>query len=331
MDAVDTFPLSVTMKLSYPRNEKTLAVGKLVANKKLNFHYQRNIWKNAWIGWILVLPLLLIRGFTTIYPVSKTLYNSFFDMHFLTGGGIEFVGLENYSRILSDQKLLTSVEFTLLFTFFSMIFHLIFGIGLALLLNAEFRGRKFLRTIVLIPWAMPMIVVGIAGKWAFNDMYGIVNDLIRRVFTDFHFDWLVYSWSARLSVILVDLWKDVPFFAIVVLAALQFINRELYEAAEIDGAGSVKSFWYITLPLIMKPILTIGIFFTMWRLSSFDIVYAMTSGGPGDSTTLLAYRIRMEAFTNMNLGYASAIAMLLFLLMIVTSSIILYITSKIDN
>ncbi|RPH75936.1 sugar ABC transporter permease, partial [bacterium] len=136
-------------------------------------------------------------------------------MHFLTGGEIEFVGIRNYLRIISDQKLLTAVEFTLVFTIVSMIFHVILGIGLALLLNVDFKGRKFLRTIVLIPWAMPMIVVGIAGKWAFNDMYGIVNDLIRNIVPNFHYDWLVYSSSARAAVILVDLWKDVPFFAIV--------------------------------------------------------------------------------------------------------------------
>lgn len=319
------------MKFPDLRSIKTFPIDNLQVVKKMKVHHPKYIWKNSWIGWFLVLPIILIRGFTTIYPVSKTIYNSFFDMHFLTGGGIEFVGIDNYFRIISDQKLLTSLEFTLIFTIVSMIFHVILGVGLALLLNVEFKGRKFLRTIVLIPWALPMIVVGIAGKWAFNDTYGIVNDLIRRLVTDYHFDWLVYSSSARIAVILVDLWKDVPFFAIVILAALQFINKELYEAAQIDGAGSVKSFFYITLPLIMKPILTVGIFFTMWRLSSFDIVYAMTSGGPGDSTTLLAYRIRMEAFTNLNLGYASAIAMLLFVLMIITSSVILWITSKIDR
>ena len=286
--------------------------------------------KKLWVAWILVFPVLLVRGFTTIYPIIMTFINSTYDMSLLKGSDFQFVGFSNYVRIFSDPKLVTSIQFTAIFTIVSMAFHLVLGIILALMLNMKFKGKKFLRTIVLIPWAMPMVVAGLAARWAFNDTYGLVNDLIRRFNENFHFDWLVQSGSARGAVIAVDLWKDLPFFAILVLAALQFISGDIYEAAKIDGAGPIRAFFSITLPNIMKTVLSLSIFFTMWRLTSFDVVYAMTSGGPGDSTTLVAYRIMQEAFTNLNLGYASAIAVCLFLVMAVLSTLQLKAIQKFD-
>ncbi|WP_202595336.1 carbohydrate ABC transporter permease [Halalkalibacter okhensis] len=230
-----------------------------------------------------------------------------------------FIGLQNFVDIFSDPKVKASINFTLIFTVTSMVFHVILGIFLAMLLNIKFKGKKLLRTITLIPWAMPMVVTGMAAKWAFNDDYGLINDFIRRFNPEFHFDWLIYPWSAQLAVILVDLWKDIPFFAFLVLAGLQFIPDEVYESAKIDGAGAVSTFFKITLPLITPTLLTLCIFFTMWRITMYDLVYAMTSGGPGDSTSLLAYRIAIEAFTNLNIGYASALALLLFFMMVAFS------------
>lgn len=286
--------------------------------------------KKLIIAWILILPVLLIRGFTIIYPIIVTFVNSLFEINMFKGGIATYVGLDNFVAILKDEKIITSLEFTAIFTIVSMVFHIILGILLALLLNQKFKGKKFLRTIVLIPWAMPMVVTGLAARWAFNDTYGLVNDLIRRVFPDFQYDWLIHPESTRLAVILVDLWKDVPFFAILLLAGLQFIPEEIYESAKIDGAGVFRTFFTITLPLIMRNLLTLCIFFTMWRIVSYDIVYAMTTGGPGDSTSLLAYRIAVEAFTNLNIGYASAIAVCLFLMMIIISCLSLLAIKKND-
>ena len=128
-----------------------------------------------------------------------------------------------------------------------------------------------------------------------------------------------------------DLWKDLPFFAILVLSGLQFISGDIYEAAKVDGANGIKCFFRITLPLILKNVLTLSIPFTLWRLTTFDIVYSMTSGGPGEDTALIAYRITTEAFTNLNVGYASALAMLLFVVMAVFSWLNIRVMNKIDN
>jgi len=271
-----------------------------------------------WIPFVLILPVILIRGFTTIYPIIITLKNSLFDIKVL-GGINEFVGVRNYIEVFKDPKVISSISFTVMFVIVSMLFHVVLGVCLALILNIKFRGQRILRTIVLIPWAMPAVVIGMAAKWAFNNDYGMINDFIRRFFEEFQYHWLINTGSARGAVIAMDLWKDLPFFAILVLSGLQFISGDIYEAAKVDGANAVQSFFRITLPLIMKNVLTLCIPFTLWRLTTFDLVYAMTSGGPGEDTSLIAHRITMEAFTNLNVGYAGTLAVMLFFVMAVFS------------
>ena len=263
---------------------------------------------------ILIIPIVIIRGFTTIYPIIITFINSLYNIKVLSGIH-EFIGLKNYIDVFKDDKIISSIKFTAIFVIVSMLFHVLLGTVLALILNMKFRGRRFLRTIVLIPWAMPAVVIGMAAKWGFNNDYGLINDLIRRFIPSFQFNWLINTGSARGAVISMDLWKDLPFFAILILSGLQFISEDVYEAAKVDGANAIQIFFKITLPLIIKNILTLCIPFTLWRLTSFDLVYAMTSGGPGEDTSLIAYRIAMESFTNLNIGYASTLAIMLFVLM----------------
>lgn len=284
-----------------------------------------------WIAWVLAAPALLIRAFTTLYPFLMTFYNSLFNLSMFKRSSNAFIGVQNFVDMFSDAKFLKSLEFTAMFTIVSMVFHVLLGVALALILNQKFKGKKLLRTVTLMPWAMPMVVVGIAARWAFNGQYGLINDIICWFGSNFHYDWLVHSDTARMAVVAVDLWKDVPFFAILVLSGLQFIPGEIYESARVDGAGPVRSFFTITLPLITRNLLTLSIFFTMWRLTSFDIVYSMTAGGPAGATSLLAYRISMEAFSMLNLGYASAIAVFLFGVMVVLSMINVYVISRIDQ
>ncbi len=283
-----------------------------------------------WIPWLLILPVLLIRGFTTLFPIFATFKNSLFDIRILAGVD-EFVGFKNYLKMFSDPKVLTSIRFTVIFVVVSMALHIILGIGLALILNMKFKGRRFLRTIVLIPWAMPTVVAGMAAKWAFNNDYGLINDFIRWFAPSYQNSWLIHTGSARAAVIAMDLWKDLPFFAILVLSGLQFISGDIYEAAKVDGANGVQSFFRITLPLITKNVMTLCIPFTLWRLTSFDLVYSMTSGGPGEDTALIAYRITTEAFTNLNVGYAAALAIALFAVMALLSWLNIHAMNKFND
>lgn len=281
------------------------------------------------IAWILVLPALIIRVFTTIYPIIETFRISLYEVKLLQGIR-EFVGFDNFIQLFQDSKVITSMGFTVIFVVGSMLGHIVLGIALALILNMKFAGQKILRTIVLLPWAMPMVVIAMASKWAFNNDYGLINDFVRWFNPDFNLDWLIHTNTARFAVIAVDLWKDLPFFAILVLAGLQFISAEMYEAAKIDGAGPIRSFLSITLPMLSRNILVLSIFFTMWRITSFDIVYAMTSGGPGESTALIAYRVTTEAFTNLNTGYAASIAVVLFLVMALLSWLSMSAAKRVD-
>ena len=282
------------------------------------------------LAWLLVLPVLSIRGFTTIYPIFETFKNSFFNLKILQGKD-EFYGLKNYINMFSDEKFITSIEFTVIFVAGSMVLHVVFGVILALILNMKFRGRRFLRTIVLIPWAMPAVVIGMAAKWAFNNDYGLINDFIRYIVPGFQMNWLVNTGSARAAVIIMDLWKDLPFFAILILSGMQFISSDVYEAAKVDGADAIQTFTRITLPLILRTVVTLCIPFTLWRLTTFDLVYSMTSGGPGEDTALIAYRITTEAFTNLNVGYSSAMAVMLFGAMVIFSIINIKFANRVDS
>lgn len=297
-----------------------------MVNKKNIRHYK----KQKFFLWLMILPVLLVRFLTTLYPCMMTVLYSFGDLSMLNRE-YHFVGFDNFVKIFSDARVRSSLEFTLIFTLISMILHIILGILLAQLLNIKFRGKRILRSTVLLPWAMPMAVVGLAAKWAFNDSYGLINDLIRRFINpDFNYNWLVHRVSARAAVISIDLWKDLPFFAILVLALLQFIPDDVYESARVDGANRIQGFTKITLPIIMPSVLTFSTFFTLWRLTSYEIVYTMTSGGPSGSTELLAYRIATEAFTNGNISYASAIAMILFFCMLLLAGLNICLAKKKD-
>ena len=267
--------------------------------------------------WMLVLPALIVRALTMLYPLLVTFYYSFLDYR-VTRQIKVWGGFKNYVKFFQDPAVASTLGFTVKFTVFSMIFIIALGIALGLLLNVKFRGKPFLRSIALIPWAMPTIVIGIAMKWGFNDTYGFVNDLISRVTgAPFAFSWLSNGFGAQFAVILVDVWKNVPFFAIMVLAGLQNIPDELYEAAHVDGAGQWRRFINITLPGLGRTLGTMGLFFTLWRITSFDLVYAMTSGGPGSLTSLISYKLMLESVKTLNYGYASSIAVILFLVMIV--------------
>jgi len=269
---------------------------------------------------LLVLPALLVRAFTSLYPLLRTFFDALRDISLIRQTN-EFIGLDNFFRMASDINVINTISFSLWFTFVSVVFHVLLGVPLALLLNRKFFGRKVLRSVVIIPWALPLIAAGIAFFWGFNDMYGFVNDIIRRFVPDFAFHWLVDRQGAQTAVIIADVWKNMPFFAILILSGLQSISSEIVEAARVDGASAWKRFWSITLPHIMPLLIVMTIFTALWRITLFDLVFAMTAGGPGGATSLLSYRIYVEAFMSLNLGYAAAISTVLFLAMVIIAGI----------
>lgn len=262
--------------------------------------------------WLLVLPALGLRCFTAVLPLFQNFFLSLRDLH-LVKGTDNFIGLSNYVTIFWDPRVIDSISFTFIFTLFSTLFHFVFGVLIALLLNLNWRAKSMLRTVNLLPWAVPTIVMALAAQYMLQRDIGPVNDLCQ-LFTGMRRDWLNSVWGARFSVIFLDVWKNAPFLAIIVLAGLQGIPEDILEAARVDGASSTRAFFAITLPLLSPVLVTMLIFVSLFRLLSFDIVYGLTRGGPGTSTSLLSYRAYYDAFNALNFGYAAAEAFFLFVI-----------------
>lgn len=225
---------------------------------------------------------------------------------------IEFVGLQNYLAMLNDYGVRGAITFTILYVLGSAILQLLVGMLIALLLNASFRGRAFARTINLIPWAIPTIVAGYAFRWLLDDQFGMIPSWVYLVSGE-RMVIFISPLGARLAVILVHVWKEAPFMAIVFLAGLQGISQELYDAATVDGANPWQRFWRITLPLVMPLVITMGLFRLVWSLASFDLVYGLTFGGPGVATSVLALRVFQEGILFFKYGFASAISVVLLI------------------
>jgi multiple sugar transport system permease protein len=282
------------------------------------------------ISWVFILPVVIVRLLTTIYPVFSVFYYSTLDYDLINRTKV-FAGLSNFVQMFQDDTVRQSIGFTLKYTFVSIAAIVLLGTALALLLKFNFKGRKFLRTTVLIPWGMPMIIICMAGRWMFNDTYSIINDLIRRLFApNFHYSWLSEPAGAQAAAIILNVWKNSPFFAIIMLAAFQGVPGELYEAARIDGASGPRILFGVMLPYVMRTLIMTAIFVGIAQINSFDIAYAMTRGGPGSSTSLIAYRLYMVATKNMDYGYASALSVAMFGFTAVYGAIGLYLHNKVD-
>ncbi len=260
------------------------------------------------IAVFLLIPAVLLRIFTTVYPLIQTISYSTQKIN-PAFPPPSYIGLGNFQRLAADPVVQASLSFTVEFVVASTLCQIILGLAVAHLLNAPFRLRGLARTVSLIPWAIPMIIVALGFRWMFDGQFGMIPDLLRRIF-GLNIQWLIDPNNAKLAVVLVNIWKSTPFVALVLLAGLQGIGRDLYEAARVDGASFWQSLRFITVPMLMPIIVTISMFMLVWQLAVFDLPFAMTGGGPGYATTVLAQKIYQE-ITNLNYGYAAAISILL--------------------
>jgi len=261
---------------------------------------------------LLVAPAFILRLATAAYPILQTILLSFTDTNLLKGTN-DYIGLKNYIDMTKDFGVQGALPFTIIYVLASTILELIVGMMIALLLNAQFRGRAFARTINLIPWAIPTIAAGYAFRWLLDEQFGLipswVHDLTGSTMVTF-----ISPLGARLAVILVHVWKDGPFMAIVFLAGMQGIPLDLYEAATVDGANSWRRFWRITIPLILPLVVTMALFRVVWSLAGFDLIYGLTSGAPGVATTVLSLQVFREGILFFKFGFASAICVVLLIL-----------------
>lgn len=262
---------------------------------------------------LLLAPAALLLSVIIVYPVLRLLYTSFFNLSLTSGLPAEFVGIENYQIMLEDPVFWQTTWNTVLITLITVPGALIMGLALALLANLPFRMQWTVRLSLLIPWALPLSFAGLIFAWFFHSEYGVVNDVLNRL----GFEGVIWFNSPTLAFIAICLtiiWKTSSFMALIILAGLQTIPRSLYEAADVDGAGRIRQFFEITLPLLKPAIVIALIFRTITALQTFDIPYMMTGGGPGTSTATLAMYIHQNTVSFLDLGYGSALAVVMFAL-----------------
>lgn len=277
---------------------------------------------------LLILPAFVLRIVTAAYPILQTMRLSVTNLDLINGTN-KFIGLQNYRAILTDYGVRGALSFTIILVVASTVLDLVIGMLIALLLNASFRGRGLARTLNLIPWAVPTIVAGYAFRWFLDDQFGLLTTWIFQL-TGIHVVAFISEFSARLVVVLAYVWKDAPFIAVIFLAGLQGVPLDLYDAARVDGANAWHSFWRITIPLTMPLTITMGLFRLLWSLGSFDLVYGLTQGGPGVSTSVLALQVFRTGILFFKFGMASAISVVLLLFVSIIGLIGLWLFRRAD-
>jgi len=264
------------------------------------------------LGAVFVTPALLLLLLLVAYPFLMALYFSMSNA--FIGRPSEFIGLRNFIKLWESDAFRQTFQNAFVFTSIAVAFKVAMGIALALLLDQQLWFKRLIRGIVLLPWVIPTALSTLGWWWMFNSLYSVVNwtGIALGIMDPPGPNWLGQKHYAMAAVIAVNIWRGLPFFAITILAALVAIPRELYEAAEADGAGANARFWHITLPLL-KPVLAVVVLFsTIFTFSDFNIVYVLTRGGPVNSTHLFATLSRVIGIDTGRIGEGAAISLYLF-------------------
>jgi trehalose/maltose transport system permease protein len=264
-------------------------------------------------AWLFLTPTLVAMGLVAGWPLARTFWFSFTDANLTDLAASQFVGLESLRTVLEDPDWWTTVWTTFRFAGVSVLLETVLGMIIALALNAKFRGRALLRAAVLVPWAIPTVVSARMWGWMFSDSYGVINAILMKVglITE-PMAWTADPGLSFAAVVAVDVWKTTPFMALLILAALQMLPDEMYEAARIDGAGPIRTFFQVTLPMVKGPLLVAIIFRILDALRVFDVFFVLTGGGT--ETMPMAGYARQRMFEYQEIGVGSASASLLFAL-----------------
>ena len=271
----------------------------------------------------------MLIGAVILVPLILGISYSFQSISLLKPFDTGWVGIENYIDLWSDRKFWKAIENTALWTFGSLVFQFFLGLGLALILNTAFPGKRLFQALVFLPWAVPTFLTALTFAWLFNPVIGPFPHWLAELgILDEPYNILGDPSLAMWGPILANIWFGVPFFAITLLAALQSIPSELYEAAEMDGASDWQCFAKITLPYL-APMITITVMLrTIWIANFADMIYVMTGGGPAGSTEILSSYVFTTAFRKLDFGYASAIAVALLFILLIYALILLFVRRK---
>lgn len=281
-------------------------------------------------GWLLTIPAILVLLLVYAFPIIRAFVQSLYTENLSTNLEAVFTGFDNYGRMALDGRFWSSIGHTAIFTVFSLVLELLLGLGIALTLNQAFRGRGAVRTIAILPWALPTALIALAWRWIFNGEFGVWNDMLMNWFHIISepVNWLGDPVWAMVGVIAADVWKTTSFVAILLLAGLQSIPEDLYEAHAIDGASPWQSFRQITLPLIMPQILIAMLFRFAQAFGIFDLIQVMTGGGPGGATEMVSLYIYATVMRYLDFGYGAALVVVTFLILIAVVAIAGFYLSK---
>ena len=290
---------------------------------------QRTRWtrrRRLAVPFALLIPALGLMILIVAYPIVRSVYLSFHEFSLLNPSNIGFVGLAKYRHALRDPLFWKALHTTAVWVAAIVPSQLVLGLIVAILLNREFPFRGLVRALVLIPWVFPGVLNALMWTWMYDGNYGVINDLLVRfhVLTQYY-PFLAKPGTALPAVIIATVWQGTPFFTIMLLAALQAVSEDLYEAAKIDGASSWQEFRYITIPGILPTIVITALLRTIWVANYTDVILIMTRGGPGYATQTLPVFTFLQAYASLDFGYAAALSFFLaVLLMIVVFLYVLY-------
>jgi trehalose/maltose transport system permease protein len=267
------------------------------------------------LAWILMTPSVLIVIGVALYPLVRTFALSLTNARLSRVRAVEFVGLQNYIDLFQDTAFRGALWNTLIFTIFTVFFETVLGLIIALVIHSNFKGRGIVRTAMLIPWAIPTAVSSQMWKWMYNDVFGVINDLLvtRLGWLPTKIAWLAIPALAMPSIIAVDVWKTTPFMALMLLAGLQVIPDDIYEAANVDGASKWQQFWTMTLPLLRPALVVALIFRTLDAFRVFDVIYVMKGTAP--ETVSVAILARQTMFDLRRLGEGATMSVVIFFIL----------------
>jgi multiple sugar transport system permease protein len=270
-----------------------------------------------------ILPVILVIALFAIYPIIHAVRMSFYQYLLVRPNDHPFVGLGNFEEVITSYYFKNSITVTAIYTVAAVSGVVLFGLGVALLLNSKIRTANILKIVILLPWALPAVVSGLLWKWILNADFGILNGLLFALgIIDNYIPFLADPVLAKFSLIMAHIWKEGPLAAIFFLAGLQLIPDELYESARIDGGGGWRIFRHITLPLLRPTFLVVLVYETMVAILTFDTIYVLTGGGPADATALISWFAYAEIFKSLNLGHGVALSIIIALVTLVL--IVLY-------
>jgi multiple sugar transport system permease protein len=264
-----------------------------------------------------VLPVILVVALFTVYPLVYSVYLSVHENVLTRPLDNDFVGLQNFREVVTGYYFWRSLWSTAIFAVLAVAAVTAYGLGTALLLNQVVIGSSFLKVVVLLPWAIPAVISGIIWRWIFDGDYGVLNGLLLVTGAASRYvPWMSHTITARLCMVVAHMWKQGPLAAVFLLAALQVIPPQLYDAAHIDGAGRWNGFRFVTLPYLKATLALVLIYESIVAIATFDLVYVMTGGGPADATAIIGWYAYTEIFRFLNLGHGAALALILGVLLL---------------